>query len=260
VLPDCRSRRNVCPMARRDGSPRRRRLRRRPRRDRRRRVPARGAPPRARPDDRRLPHLHRLLRLRAAVLLRHRVGVLRARCRVHPAFHVHADVRRLRLAISAEVHVMETLRRRPPLPYETAMNKPIADHHPYALDLAAFRDLGRRTVDLAADYLEQLDSRPAVNVVPDDERRLLMGIALPDEGMQAHDMLAFLEQHVMPWPLPASHRRSYGWICSPSAPIAILADTIATTMNTGLDGYDHASLFLMQGLGRWFMELAGFPV
>lgn len=155
---------------------------------------------------------------------------------------------------------METLRRRPPLPYETAMNKPIADHHPYALDLAAFRDLGRRTVDLAADYLEQLDSRPAVNVVPDDERRLLMGIALPDEGMQAHDMLAFLEQHVMPWPLPASHRRSYGWICSPSAPIAILADTIATTMNTGLDGYDHASLFLMQGLGRWFMELAGFPV
>jgi glutamate/tyrosine decarboxylase-like PLP-dependent enzyme len=30
-------------------------------------------------------------------------------------------------------------------------------------------------------------------------------------------------------------------------------------MNSGLDGYDHSALFLMSSLGRWIMDLVGFP-
>ena len=63
----------------------------------------------------------------------------------------------------------------------------------------------------------------------------------------------------MPWPVAIGHRRSYGWVNSPPAPISILADAVATTMNCGLDGYDHSALFLMSSLGRWIMELVGFP-
>jgi glutamate/tyrosine decarboxylase-like PLP-dependent enzyme len=31
-------------------------------------------------------------------------------------------------------------------------------------------------------------------------------------------------------------------------------------MNSGLDGYDHSSIFLMVSVGRWIMELVGYPV
>jgi glutamate/tyrosine decarboxylase-like PLP-dependent enzyme len=64
----------------------------------------------------------------------------------------------------------------------------------------------------------------------------------------------------MPWPIATGHRRSYGWVNSPPAPIALLADAVAGTMDCGLDGFDHSAIFLMAGLGRWIMELVGFPV
>jgi glutamate/tyrosine decarboxylase-like PLP-dependent enzyme len=72
-------------------------------------------------------------------------------------------------------------------------------------------------------------------------------------------MLEFLHREILPWPIAIGHKRSYGWVNSPPAPVSILADAVATTMNSGLDGYDHSALFLMSSLGRWIMDLVGFP-
>jgi glutamate/tyrosine decarboxylase-like PLP-dependent enzyme len=131
--------------------------------------------------------------------------------------------------------------------------------HPFAKDRENFDALGTRTVEMLGEFLRALPSQPVDRVVPEDVRRRLMTQPLPEQGLAAEDMLEFLRREILPWPVAIGHKRSYGWVNSPPAPIAILADAVGVAMNSGLDGYDHSALFLMASVGRWIMDLAGFP-
>jgi aromatic-L-amino-acid decarboxylase len=131
--------------------------------------------------------------------------------------------------------------------------------HPFTRDRDDFDRLGARTVEMLGDFLRRLPAQPVDRVVPDEVRRRLMSLPMPEQGLPPEAILEFLRGEILPWPNPVGHRRSYGWVNSPPAPIAILADAVATAMNAGLDGYDHSALFLMSSLGRWIMELVGFP-
>jgi aromatic-L-amino-acid/L-tryptophan decarboxylase len=131
--------------------------------------------------------------------------------------------------------------------------------HPFAQDREEFDRLGARTIEMLGAYLRALPAGPVDRVVPEEVRRRLMSQPLPERGLSPEAMLEFLRREILPWPIAIGHKRSYGWVNSPPAPIAILADAVATTMNCGLDGYDHSALFLMSSVGRWIMELVGFP-
>ncbi len=132
--------------------------------------------------------------------------------------------------------------------------------HQFSRDQRDFARLAHRTVDAISQHLSRLPDMSVDNAVPPREQRdYLANMALPRDGISAEEILEVLEQRIIPWPMPNAHRRSYGWINSPAAPISILADTVSTALNMGLDGYDHPSIFLMASLGRWLMELSGFP-
>jgi glutamate/tyrosine decarboxylase-like PLP-dependent enzyme len=131
--------------------------------------------------------------------------------------------------------------------------------HPFTRDREDFDRLGTRTIEMLGEYLRALPAQPVDRVVPAEVRRRLMSLPMPEQGLPPEEILEFLRSEILPWPNPVGHRRSYGWVNSPPAPIAILADAAATTMNAGLDGYDHSALFLMSSLGRWIMDLVGFP-
>lgn len=130
--------------------------------------------------------------------------------------------------------------------------------HPFSQDKARFADLGRRMLKELETYIADVDGAGMDRRVPDDVRRELMAMALPEEGQAPEEMLAFLRDKILPWPITITHPRSYAWICAGFAPMGALADLAASTMNTGLDGYDHSSIFLNVAVGRWLMELTGF--
>ena len=131
--------------------------------------------------------------------------------------------------------------------------------HPFVSDREAFDALGKRTVQMLDDYMRALPVEPVDRVVPKDVRERLISLPLPEHGQSPEEILDFLQREVMPWPIATGHKRSYGWVNSGPAPIALLADAVASTMDCGLDGYDHSAIFLMKSLGRWIMELVGFP-
>jgi aromatic-L-amino-acid decarboxylase len=81
---------------------------------------------------------------------------------------------------------------------------------------------------------------------------------LPADGMAAEDILEFIEDKVMPWSMPTNHARSYAWVNTSPAPISILSEALAITLNNGGDAYHHSSINIMHSLGRWLMELSGF--
>ena len=132
--------------------------------------------------------------------------------------------------------------------------------HPFAEDRKDFDRLGARTAAMIGEYLRNLPVQPVDRVVPPDVRRRLMSQPLPDKGRTAEEILDFLKKEIMPWPVAIGHKRSYAWVNSPPAPISLLADSVANTMNSGLDGYDSSGIFLFVSVGRWIMELVGFPV
>ena len=131
--------------------------------------------------------------------------------------------------------------------------------HPFVSDREAFEALGERTVRMLGAYLRDLPDEPVDRVVPKDVRQRLIALPLPEHGQSPEEILDFLQREIMPWPIATGHKRSYGWVNSGPAPIALLADVVASTMDCGLDGYDHSAIFLMASLGRWIMELVGFP-
>ena len=132
--------------------------------------------------------------------------------------------------------------------------------HPFAEDRKDFDRLGARTAAMIGEYLRNLPAQPVDRVVPPEVRRRLMSQPLPEKGRTPEEILDFLKDEVMPWPVAIGHKRSYAWVNSPPAPISLLADSVANTMNSGLDGYDSSGIFLMVSVGRWIMELVGFPV
>jgi aromatic-L-amino-acid decarboxylase len=134
------------------------------------------------------------------------------------------------------------------------------DTHPFVDDRAEFDALGARAAAMIGEYLRALPSQPVDRVVPQEVRRRLMSLPLPERGQASEEILEFLRREIMPWPVAVGHKRSFAWVNSPPAPIAVLADAVAGAMNCGLDGYDHSAVFLMVSVGRWIMQMVGFPV
>ena len=143
-------------------------------------------------------------------------------------------------------------------PGSIAMTEP--SMHPFAEDRRNFDQLGAQAAALIGEYLRALPGQPVDRVVPADVRHRLMTQPLPEKGRTPEEILDFLRREIMPWPVAVGHKRSYAWVNSPPAPVSILADAVANTMNSGLDGYDSSGIFLMVSVGRWIMELVGFPV
>jgi len=132
--------------------------------------------------------------------------------------------------------------------------------NPLAEDRRDFNRLAQRVAGIAEQHLRTLPDGVVDRVMPETLRREVLDTPLPAQGMGADQIIDFLRDKILPWPLPTGHARSYGWINSPPAPIGILAETLATTMNTTSDGYDHGGIFLLGCLSRWLRELFEFPL
>ena len=130
---------------------------------------------------------------------------------------------------------------------------------PHVDDRRDFAKLVERTSKAMVKHLTERPSQPVdCSNPPDHIGDELANLTLPADGMAADDILAFFEDKLMPWSMPTNHKHSYGWVNTSPAPISILGDSLAKTLNNGQDGYDHSTVFLMHSLGRWLMELSGF--
>lgn len=130
---------------------------------------------------------------------------------------------------------------------------------PHVEDRENFSDLLERTSATIVKHLQERQDMPVDDCIPPESiRQELMNLPLPADGMKTTDILTFMDDYIVPWAMPMTHTRSYGWVNSPAAPAGILCDFIATAMKSGLDGGDTPSACLMHSLGRWLMELSGF--
>lgn len=123
-----------------------------------------------------------------------------------------------------------------------------------------FLRLGEHVLEAAAGHLDEQRDGPVRKDMVEGPGSQIASISLSDNGASNEDVLDFLTDAILPHPLGNGHPRFFGWITSAPAPIGILADFLATTMNANCGSGDHAAADLEKAVCRWLMELTGFPV
>lgn len=116
-----------------------------------------------------------------------------------------------------------------------------------------------RAANWVADYLAAVPDGPVTRPRGLDERRWLASSPLRDEGRGLPEFTDFIDREVAPFPCGNGHPAFFGWINSPPAPAAIIAELLAVTINASCGMGEHASMDLERGAVRALAELAGLP-
>jgi glutamate/tyrosine decarboxylase-like PLP-dependent enzyme len=123
------------------------------------------------------------------------------------------------------------------------------------------RDLLARTAELAADYVETLDTRP---VRPERGYRDMLALLdepLPDDPSDPVSVVESLARTGEPGVAAMGSGRYFGFVIGGALPAALAVDWLvaAWDQNTGLAEPTPATSALETVAGRWVIELLGLP-
>jgi glutamate/tyrosine decarboxylase-like PLP-dependent enzyme len=119
------------------------------------------------------------------------------------------------------------------------------------------RRLGALAAEAVASHHQQLLSRPVFGKIGAAAR--LFDEPLPEEGESVEKVLAFVREHIMPFPMGNSHPRFYGFINATADPVGILADFLAAAMNPNCWGGDHVAVHVENRVISWLAGMLGYP-
>jgi glutamate/tyrosine decarboxylase-like PLP-dependent enzyme len=123
------------------------------------------------------------------------------------------------------------------------------------------RALLRQTADLAADFLDGLDTRPVRASASHDELVASMGGELPERGEAAGEVVEHLVTIADPGLIGSAGPRYFGFVIGGSLPSALAADwlTSAWDQNAGLYAIGPSASVAEEVAGGWLIDLFGLP-
>lgn len=125
-------------------------------------------------------------------------------------------------------------------------------------DWTALKQLGHRMVDDMLDLLQQIEDGPVWQPMPAAERDFFTTpVPRQPQGEEAayEDFL----EHVLPYRMGNIHPRFWGWVMGNGIPYAMLAEMLASGMNSNLGGGQHAAVYVENQVLDWFKDLLGYP-
>jgi glutamate/tyrosine decarboxylase-like PLP-dependent enzyme len=123
------------------------------------------------------------------------------------------------------------------------------------------RELLRRTAEIAADYLETLDTRP---IRPDRRYREMFELLdgpVPERPSEPLAVVEELSAQAAAGIMAMGSGRWYGFVAGGAVPSSLAADWLVSAwdQNTGLAEPTPATSALEAVAGRWVLELLGLP-
>src|SRR5688572_21979525 len=126
-----------------------------------------------------------------------------------------------------------------------------------------FRRLGHALVDDVAAFLASLPERPVTTGEAPGTIRSLVNAdgPLPEAGAEAAELLRSATDLLVNHSLFNGHPRFFGYITSSPAPIGILADFLAASVNANVGAWRLAPVAteIEAQAVRWIAELIGYP-
>ena len=134
---------------------------------------------------------------------------------------------------------------------------------PQDMSPAEFRRVGHQLVDRISDFLESLPARPITAAqTPENIRKLIGSGGLPAQGEPAGELLNEVASVLFDHSLHNGHPRFFGYITGSAAPLGMLANLLAASVNPNISIWEIspvASEIEAQSI-RWIAELIGYPV
>jgi aromatic-L-amino-acid/L-tryptophan decarboxylase len=125
-------------------------------------------------------------------------------------------------------------------------------------DWSGLRALGHQMVDEMLAYLEDIREQPSWQPMP-EEVKASFAQPVPLEPQGAETAYRDFKRNVLPYPLGNIHPRFWAWVCGSGTPGAMLADMLASAMNSNVHGGDHAAVYVEQQVLTWLKQAIGYP-
>ena len=134
---------------------------------------------------------------------------------------------------------------------------------PLAMDEQSFRSAAHELVDVVADFLSSLSSRPVTRGESPHEIRALLDAqaGLPEEGTDASRLLRATAELLFDHSLFNGHPHFFGYITSSPAPIGMLGDFLAAAVNANVGAWrlSPVATEIEAQTVRWIADLVGYP-
>lgn len=125
-------------------------------------------------------------------------------------------------------------------------------------DWGELRTLAHRMVDDMLTNLETIAEGPVWQPIPEQVKQSL-DQALPRQPQGAEAAYQDFLEYILPHPMGNSHPRFWGWVVGTAAPLGVLGELLAATMNPNLGGGDHVANYVEHQVIDWIKQLFGFP-
>ncbi|MCC6393131.1 MAG: aminotransferase class V-fold PLP-dependent enzyme [Bryobacterales bacterium] len=134
---------------------------------------------------------------------------------------------------------------------------------PLEMTQEQFRALGHHLIDRIADFLASVPTRPVTPCESPEEVRAAFGAAcpLPETGKDAGALLEQASDLIFEHSLLNGHPRFFGYITSSAAPIGMLADLLAASVNANAGAWKLAPVAteIEVQVVRWLARFIGYP-
>jgi aromatic-L-amino-acid decarboxylase len=130
---------------------------------------------------------------------------------------------------------------------------------PWTWSSDEIKRVGYQVIDVIAEHLSSLPSRPVFAPVPPELATAFLQDRAPDDGRDPEAILELFRSTVEPYPFGNGHPRFFGWVNSPPTVMGIFADALAAAMNPSCAGGNHAAVYVERQVVNWFKEILGYP-
>lgn len=126
------------------------------------------------------------------------------------------------------------------------------------VDWDAMKLLGHKMVDDMFDYLQQVRERAVWKSTPPETKQHLKQ-ALPLQPQPAQDIYDEFTKYILPYAKGNIHPRFWSWVEGGGTPLGMLADMLASGMNSNNAIGDHAAMYVENQVIEWSKQMFGFP-
>jgi len=128
------------------------------------------------------------------------------------------------------------------------------------MDVNEFRTAGHRVVDRLAEYFETIESNA---VFPDVDPKMIAGLfeePLPELPESLEDVLAELEEKLLPYCTHVGHPGYMGLITPSPNPAGVIGDFICSALNQNLGVYSigPSAVAMERRTVRWLTDMVGY--
>lgn len=127
-------------------------------------------------------------------------------------------------------------------------------------DWDAFRKLAHRMLDTMLDQFQQLDDSPTWIAPPTEVVTSIQGRALPRAGIGEEAAFEEFCKTILPYGNGSWHPRFLGWVQGTGMPLGMLADMLASGLNSHMAGFNTAPKWIELQVIQWVAEMVGCSI